>query len=175
MDDFYLCSRPQGPQIHRMNHCTVSKLQDTRQGCSFLPTLLSTPAFHFTLWNTGFVHLAPNLLRGIVFTSTGYQRSHFHGQHFTAANTATAAPGENISLPVWTASRGVSSSSVPCLFLPLSQSSPHHCYGHFHLAQQIHSSQILQVSCLDASPISPSAPEALVTCPSVKEIKKENW
>lgn len=79
---------------------------------------------------------------------------------------------EIISLPVWIASKGVSSSSVLCLFLPLSQSSQHHCYGHFHSAQQTHSFQILWVSFLDASPISPSAPEALVTCPSAKEEKK---
>lgn len=50
---------------------------------------------------------------------------------------------EICSLPVWIASRGVSSSSVLCLFLPLSQSSQHHCYGHFHSAQQTHSFQIL--------------------------------
>ena len=50
---------------------------------------------------------------------------------------------EIISLPVWMASRGVSSSSFLCLFLPLFQSSQHHCYGHFHLAQQTHSFQIL--------------------------------
>lgn len=105
--------------------------------------------FHFSLWNL------PATTTTIPTSQQSCGRHCFQQHSYMSTQPRSRAVPQRPTLPrshlrweisplpVWLTSAAVSSSRVLCLFLPLSLSSPHRYYGHFHLAQQTRSFQIL--------------------------------
>lgn len=94
---FLLVFKTQGPQSTCINHYTGGLLLPSYAvQYTWLPLQLMEPAL-----NTAFVHLATNLLGGIVSPAQVTREaiymdslSHQQGQHFTVANTTMVSSGE---------------------------------------------------------------------------------